>query len=130
MRDANGKIYAQHDKAFQDISAWCVMKGAERVATIAVKMTGRRSPNGLTCTAYVHVIGLPMTKGIARGGGYDMRTAAIAKAANVTMRAAATEQGEESVVGCVAQDFRSLVDQGHDIPHQLRAMGYECFQVV
>ena len=124
----DGKVYNQHDAAFRDIWAGVVMKGAERVATISVKIGGRSSPNGLTVTAYVHVIGLPMQKGIARGYGYDMKTAAIAKAVQQLSPGGREMQCATTVQ--TAADFITLTDQGHDIPHQLRAMGYEFFQAV
>lgn len=128
----DGKTYNQCDAAFRDIWAGVVMKGAERVATISIKIGGRSSPNGLTVTAYVHVIGLPMQKGIARGYGYDMKTAAIAAAAR---KIPAIPEGNILRVQrpevCEAADaFKALQDAGHDVPHQLRAMGFEFWQAV
>lgn len=128
----DGKVYNQCDAAFRDIWAGVVMKGADRVATIAIKTGGRSSPNGLTVTAYVHVIGLPMQKGIARGYGYDMKTAAIAAAVRKLPAAIAgcTRTLECPAIAEAGDAFARLQDAGHDIPHQLRAMGFEFFQAV
>lgn len=62
-------IYQQHDAAFNNVSAFVVLKDGERVATVAFK-------RGLSVTCYLHIIGLEMTKGRANGGGYDRQSAA------------------------------------------------------
>lgn len=66
-------IYDRHRTAFNNVSAWVVMDGADRVATVAIKY-------GNAVTAYVHWIGLEMQRGQAGGGGYDRRSAACAHA--------------------------------------------------
>lgn len=66
-------IYAQHDAAFANVSAFVILKNGERVATVAIK-------RGAAVTAYVHLIGVPMTKGRASGGGYDRASAAVSEA--------------------------------------------------
>ena len=70
-------IYTQHEAAFANVSAYVVMKGADRVATIAFKFP--RDGAG-RLWAYVHWIGTEMTRGHASGYGYDKRTAACANA--------------------------------------------------
>jgi hypothetical protein len=72
------KVYEQHEKAFSDVSAFVVLKGAERVATIAFKFP--RDGAG-RLYAYVHWLGVPMVRGWASGGGYDKKTAAASSAA-------------------------------------------------
>lgn len=71
-------IYAQHRAAFNQVSAYVVMHGGERVATVAIKYP--RDGAG-RLYAYVHWLGVPMVRGYAGGGGYDKRTAACASAA-------------------------------------------------
>ena len=66
-------IYTLHDAAFRQVSAYVIAKDGERVATVALKHAG-------ALTAYVHLVGVEMTKGQARGGGYDRASAAVADA--------------------------------------------------
>lgn len=73
-------IYSKHDKAFNKVSAYVVVKDGQRVATVALKFGG-------AVTAYVHWIGLEMTFGIAGGGGYDRQSAAVAYAARKAIEA-------------------------------------------
>lgn len=60
------------------MSAYVVMWGGERVATVAIKYP--RDGAG-RLYSYVHWLGVPMVCGYAGGGGYDKRTAACANAA-------------------------------------------------
>lgn len=130
-------IWREFETKTADWSAWLVLRNGDVVAKIVTHYGGRRSPNGLTVRAFVHVLGLPMVRGIARGGGYDMRTAAIASACqhiqDAKLKHLPTTQGEDMyklALNEQAAKFRALVDQGHDIPHQLRAMGYQVEQVM
>lgn len=71
-------IYEQHDKAFNNVSAFVItdLKG-QRVATCAFK-------RGQAVTCFFHIIGLEMTKGRAGGGGYDRASAAAYDAVTKT----------------------------------------------
>lgn len=71
-------IYDQHEAAFANVSAYVIMKGTDRVATIAFKFP-RDGASRLY--VYVHWIGAEMVRGHANGYGYDKRTAACANAA-------------------------------------------------
>lgn len=71
-------IYDQHDAAFANVSAYVIMKGTDRVATIAFKFP--RDDAG-RLYVYVHWLGTEMVRGHANGYGYDKRTAACANAA-------------------------------------------------
>ena len=71
-------IYDQHRAAFNQVSAYVVMHGADRVATVAIKFP--RDGAG-RLYSYVHWLGVPMVRGFAGGGGYDKRSAACARAA-------------------------------------------------
>lgn len=72
-------IYKQHDAAFAQVAAYVVMRGTDRVATIAFKFP--RDGAG-RLYAYVHWIGCEMVRGQASGYGYDKRSAACAHAAS------------------------------------------------
>ena len=115
-------IYREQERITADLSAWSITKNGEQVARIVVKYGGRRSPNGLTVRAFVHVLGVPMVRGIARGGGYDMKSAAIVSAVQ-HLDYLDDERSDLAINGNV-NAFRSLQDNGHDIPHQLQTMGY------
>lgn len=79
-------IYDQHRAAFANVSAYVILRGGERVATIAFKFP--RDGAG-RLYAYVHWIGVPMVRGFAAGGGYDKRSAAVADAAQKAIAKAA-----------------------------------------
>lgn len=70
-------IYNQHRAAFANVSALVVMRGKERIATLAFKYP-RDGASRLWC--YVHFFGMPMVRGYASGYGYDKRTAAVESA--------------------------------------------------
>jgi len=70
-------IYDQFDASFRYISAHAILKDGKHVANITLK-------HGSAVTAYVHYLGLEMTKGRAGGGGYDRSTAAVQNAAAKT----------------------------------------------
>ena len=71
-------IYEQHRAAFAQVAAYTIAHKGKRVATIAFKFP--RDGAG-RLYAYVHWIGLEMTRGHVSGGGYDKRSAACANAA-------------------------------------------------
>lgn len=70
-------IYAQHDAAFSNVSAFVILKDGQRVGTVAIKFP--RDGAG-RLYAYVHFIGAEMVRGHANGYGYDKRTAAVENA--------------------------------------------------
>lgn len=123
-------IWREFETKTQDWSAWLVLRNGDPVAKIVTHYGGRRSPSGLTVRAFVHVLGLPMVRGTARGGGYDMRTAAIGQAVRHLPKEWPTDKQwdtgtEEFSMKDTLASFLKLVDQGYDIPHQLRAMGFQ-----
>lgn len=124
-------IRAEHDRFTADLHAWAVFKGSEHVANITVRYGGRSSPHGLTVRAYVHVLGLPMVRGIARGGGYDMKSAAIVGTWRMWPKNTYQDDAHLSLsTRQTVKDFAGLKDGSHDIPHQLREMGYTVAQVL
>ena len=70
MRD----IYSQHSDHFSCVSAYVIMRGGQRIATVAMKFP---SDGAGRLYAYVHFIGMEMVRGFAGGYGYDKRTAAV-----------------------------------------------------
>ena len=122
-------IRTEFDRVTADDNAWAIFKGSEPVAKVFIRYGGRSSPNGLTVRAFVHVLGLPMVRGISRGGGYDMKSAAVADAvARYNMKEALSE-------GCNAEQlevigaFASAPDSAHWDSH-MRAAGFTVFQVI
>jgi hypothetical protein len=92
-------IYDQHRAAFSNVSAFVVLKGDDKVATIAFKFP--RDGAG-RLYVYVHWIGDEMVRGFAGGWGYDKRSAACYSAMK---RIAAT--GERAA-------FVKALRDGHD----------------
>ena len=119
-------IYDQHRAAFNQVSAYVVMHGADRVATVAIKYP--RDGAG-RLYAYVHWLGVPMARGFAAGGGYDKRTAACASAAR-KLPESLPEGYDEA-----ADAYRSFVDVmradgGLDWNTALTGAGFNVLQAV
>jgi hypothetical protein len=85
-------IYEQHRAAFAQVSAFVVLDASgERVATVAIKFP-RDGASRLW--AYVHLIGMRMTRGKADGYGYDKRSAAVAAAIAAIKPQTAPDDGD------------------------------------
>lgn len=85
-------IYDQHDKAFGAVSAYVILWGGCKVATIAFKSP---KDGAGRLWAYVHWLGLPMVRGCASGYGYDKFSAAVSDAAKRLSVVAAKDRTEE-----------------------------------
>jgi hypothetical protein len=119
-------IYDQHRAAFNQVSAYVVMHGADRVATVAIKYP--RDGAG-RLYAYVHWLGVPMVRGFAGGGGYDKRSAACASAARKLPES--LPEGYDAA----ADVYRSFVDVmradgGLDWATALTGAGFKVLQAV
>lgn len=67
-------IYEQHRAAFNQVSAFVIIKDNEQIGTVALKFP-RDGAGHLY--AYVHFHGMPMVRARAGGYGYDKRSAAV-----------------------------------------------------
>ena len=119
-------IYDQHRAAFNQVSAYVVMYGEDRVATVAIKYP--RDGAG-RLYAYVHWLGVPMVRGFAAGGGYDKRSAACASAARKLPES--LPEGYDAA----ADAYRRFVDVmradgGLDWNTALTGAGFNVFQAV
>lgn len=118
------KIYEQHDAAFRTVSAYVILKGDKVVAKVAFKFGG-------AVTAYVHWIGIEMTKGRAGGGGYDRQSAAVAYAARKIPEASyattadAQERGNRDAFLKAAR-----ADEGKHWDDAVRDAGFTVIQAV
>lgn len=114
-------VYEQHDAAFKSVSAFVVLKGGERVATVALKFgaSGR-------VTAYVHWIGIEMVRGHADGGGYDKRSAAVAIAARKMVDGTKIHAG----AGYSAFVAACREDGGNSWERELQDCGFTVLQAV
>jgi hypothetical protein len=125
-------IYTQHDAAFRNVSAYIIMKGGERVATVAFKFP-RDGAGRLYC--YLHVSGLPMVRGYAGGYGYDKKSAAFTDAAHkqrsVKLESWQTADGYKEQ-RAISETFYSAVAgrDGYDWDHNLRKAGFTVLQAV
>ena len=109
-------VYEQHSATFRNVSAYVIMRGADRVANIAFK-------HGVTCIAYVHWIGSEMIRATAGGGGYDRESAACATA---------TKQAVRNGMSAEAMPFwRALQkDGGSHWNRELERAGFTVWQAV
>lgn len=130
------KIYDQHDKAFQHVSAYVITDNAgERVATIAFKFP-RDGAGRLWC--YVHFIGLEIVRDYAGGYGYDKRSAAVTHAAGkipeyaLSPDAPAWEQTHKADIDARANAFKAALSDigGKDWTDALRDAGFNVLQAV
>ncbi len=119
-------IYDQHGAAFRNVSAYVVtdkITGADgkpvRLATVAFKHGDSR------CSCYFHVIGAPMAKGWADGGGYDKASAAAYAAVRKIDRNAWPEH-----TAIIDRVTAAIKDQGRHWDQDLRAAGFEVWQAV
>jgi hypothetical protein len=118
-------IYNQHAASFRQVSAFVILKGADRVATVAIKFPADGAGR---LTAYVHWIGVEMVRGFASGYGYDKRSAACANAAkripdDVTGRAGDAES-RQAFIDALGDD------NGHDWTRRLESAGFTVIQAV
>lgn len=123
-------IYEQHDKAFNNISAYVITdKTGERVATIAFKFP---KDGAGRLTAYFHIIGIPMIKGTATGYGYDKRSAALDNAMEKPI-SLVDYHGDCAAMQEEINRFRAAFEKGNAGSHwdtALREAGYNVLQAV
>lgn len=113
-------IYDQHRKAFSNVSAYCIMRGGERVATIAFKFP---KDGASRLWVYVHWLGIPMVRGSAGGYGYDKRTAACNSASRALPHASYDDKLEAFTAALA-------IDDGNDWERNLRNAGFDVLQAV
>lgn len=127
-------IYKQHEAAFVHVSAFVVVKGGERVATVAFKYP--RDGAG-RLYAYVHWLGCPMVRGWANGYGYN-KTAADRRGAAVSV-AAKLLTAKFELQGPIVPDEARIrrefaaaleLDDGFGWDRHLRDAGFEVWQAV
>lgn len=118
-------IYDQHDSAFNQVSAFVVTKGKDRVATIAIKFP-RDGASRLY--AYVHWLGPPMVRGFAGGCGYDKRSAAVSCAAPLmTLEEYADDKGKRLQKKFIKA---ASLDNGSDWTRNIQDAGFTVLQAV
>lgn len=125
------KIYDQHEKAFAQVSAFIIMQNNERVATVAFKFP-RDGAGRLSC--FLHVLGLPMVKGIAGGYGYDKKSAAFTDAARkadkVKLESWQSEGGYSREREIASLMRAAMVYDGSSWEDALRKVGFTVLQAV
>lgn len=127
----NRAIYDQHDAAFRNVSAFVILKGSERVATIAIKFP---KDGAGRLYAYVHWIGSEMVRGMAGGYGYDKRSAAVTDAAS-KVDMSDREDGHRDDFGQPVTERAEFVgalsaSDGRDWTRALEAAGFTVLQAV
>jgi hypothetical protein len=116
-------IYDQHQAAFQNVSAYVILKNGERVATIAFKFP-RDGAGRLYC--YLHIFGASMCRGHANGYGYDKKSAAAESAAARHSR----DTYPNDLANIDAIKAALAGDSGWDWDHRLRDAGFDVVQAV
>ncbi len=118
-------IYTQYAQATKPISGYAIMKGRIFVAKVIFKRGNCRM------TAYTHVLGLPMTRAYANGGGYDMASAAVQAAfAKVNNKGGDKNRDTDGYMKHVKKINAALRDDGAHWDSALRVAGYEVHSVV
>jgi len=128
-------IYDLHRASFSNVSAFVVMDGAERVATIAFKFP---KDGAGRLFSYVHWIGTEMVRGFAAGGGYDKKTAACAAAATKMPGALSDGRYTAGTPHYTAQQHGRYIqfnaelrkDDGREWHNRLRDAGFTVLQAV
>jgi hypothetical protein len=125
-------IYDQHDAAFNNVSAFVIMKEGERVATVAFKFP-RDGAGRLWC--YLHVLGLPMVRGYAGGYGYDKRSAAFLDAARkqtaVKLKSWQSAEGYEKERATAEAFYNAVATRdGYEWNRNLTDAGFVALQAV
>jgi hypothetical protein len=123
-------IYAQFDAAFSRVSAFAILKDGELVAKVALKFPADGAGR---LYAYVHWLGIEMTRGMAGGYGYDKRSAAVSDAAAKAIKAHANDERQEATDSTFhrATFFRELAAiNGGDWARVLEGAGFTVIQAV
>lgn len=120
-------IYANHAKAFAGVSAYVVTnKKGELVARVAFKF----AKSGLRTTCYFHVIGFPMTKAQANGGGYDKASAAMHQAVSRLVWQGGETIEEQHRYDQTLKLVSAITDTGASWDADLREAGFVVLQAV
>lgn len=120
-------IYDQHSAAFARVSAYVVMDGAERVATVAFKFP---QDGAGRLYAYVHWIGLEMVRGHANGYGYDKKSAAAYSAAGKLSKEQPAHWTDRDRARFADFQRKLMQDNGYDWARNLEDAGFVVLQAV
>ena len=121
-------IYEQHSRAFSRVSAYVILKGEKRVATVAIKFPADGAGR---LWAYTHFLGLPMTRHHADGYSYDKRSPAVIGGFKKAWEHAKGERQHGAFVDLIAAlDWRSEHGGEDYWNNNLERAGYRVFQAV
>jgi len=122
-------IYEQHMAAFSRVAAHVVFLHGNKVANVALKFP---ADGAMRLYAYVHWIGVEMTRGFAGGGGYDKASAAVANAAGKMPGIGADHRPARLCGGDAYDVFVSAArrDDGHGWIRNLELAGFVVVQAV
>jgi hypothetical protein len=116
-------VYPKFESAFSNVRAYAVFKDGAPVAKIVFKFP-RNGASALP--VFVHFMGLRMVKGVAKGYGYDKKTAACIHAAETLRKENANETNPDFLAFVNALS----IDDGYDFARNLEKSGFLVFQVV
>lgn len=127
MTSNTNDVYDQFDKAFRNVSAYCVIWQGQPVAQVCF----RHPDDGAgRLWAYVHWYGVPMVRGYAGGFGYDKRSAAVSVAVRKMGVSAGGHVSPDIQAAYEAFISATREDAGHYWNNRLEHAGFTVRQVI
>jgi hypothetical protein len=120
-------LRAAQSKAAKDVMAYVIMQGANCVGKISFQYNSANT----ACTCYLTVHGAGIAKGVAKGGGYDRKSAAADMAAQSLPP---LNENYAAIIG-YAENYAAIKsalnqDNGHTWEAHLRDAGYNAIQAI
>lgn len=113
-------LYQAQSRAINGAQVYVVLDGARVVA----RLSFHYSRSNQSCTAYLWIEGAGISKGVARGNGYDRRTHAVAAAAkNAPPTTLGAIDGYTTRRDAILTALRH--DNGHDWAWHLVEAGFD-----
>lgn len=125
-------IYDQHAKAFSAVSAYVVLGPVEPLRGYEPRLVARiafKFGKGGRVTCYAHMLGIPMERGHADGGGYD-KCSAAAESAFRKMVPPVGEDYAHDASTVAALKAAMAGDDGKHWDNRLRDAGFTVLQAV
>lgn len=118
-------LYQAQSRATNGARVYVIMQGAR----LAARLSFHYSRSNQSCAAYLWIEGAGISKGVARGGGYDRMThAAYKAAANPAPLTLGDIDGmkerRDAILAALSHD------DGHDWAHHLMEAGFTVYSAI